>query len=136
MLTEVRLGQKDASGIDRFLINAGGVLEAEQGGMLFDHDTAKAGATNVAIRSPFGLIAIRGTRFFAGPSNGVFGVFVQRGSVMVVGAYQAVIGRPAWAPTLRANTELGTAPGALGRRPHQRGHGLGDVRTPNRTRPV
>jgi len=67
------------------------VLELEQGGMLVDHETAKAGPTNLAIRLPFGLIAVRGTRFFAGPSHGVFGVFVQRGSVMVVGANQAVI---------------------------------------------
>ncbi len=112
--TEVRLGQKARLRIDRFLINAGGVLELEQGGMLFDHDTAKAGATNVAIRSPFGLIAIRGTRFFAGPSNGVFGVFVQRGSVMVVGAYQAVIVEAGMGTNIaRANMEP-TAPAPWG----------------------
>ena len=43
------------------------------------------------MRSPFGLIAVRGTRFFAGPSNGVFGVFVERGRVLVVGVDTAVI---------------------------------------------
>ena len=31
----------------------------------------------VTIRSPYALLAVRGTTVFAGPSNGVFGVFVQ-----------------------------------------------------------
>jgi hypothetical protein len=67
--TEVRLGQQARLRIDRFLINAGGTLVLEQGGMLLDHDTAKAGAANIAVRSPFGLIAVRGTHFFAGPAT-------------------------------------------------------------------
>jgi ferric-dicitrate binding protein FerR (iron transport regulator) len=37
------------------------------------------------------LIAVRGTRFFAGPSNGVFGVFVERGSVTVAAAARQVL---------------------------------------------
>ena len=45
----------------------------------------------VAVRVPFGLVAVRGTRFFAGPSNGVFGVFVVRGLVMVVGVNTAMM---------------------------------------------
>jgi ferric-dicitrate binding protein FerR (iron transport regulator) len=47
----------------------------------------------VRIRSAFGLIAVRGTRFFAGPSNNVFGVFVERGSVAVSAAGRRVIVR-------------------------------------------
>ena len=42
------------------------------------------------LRSLFGLIAIRGTRVFAGPSNGVFGVFVARGAVDVTAAGKTV----------------------------------------------
>ena len=42
------------------------------------------------MRSLFGLIAIRGTRVFAGPSNGVFGVFVVHGSVDVTAAGKTV----------------------------------------------
>ncbi len=83
--TEVRLGAEARLRIDRFVVNAGGVLVLERGGLLYDHDPA-GGPSEVAIRGTFGLIAVRGTRFFAGPSNGVFGVFVARGSVMVVGA--------------------------------------------------
>ncbi len=57
--------------------------------MLYDHDS-NAGPSDVTVRGPFGLVAVRGTRFFAGPSNGVFGVFVERGAVTVVGVNTAV----------------------------------------------
>ena len=82
--TQVRLGPEARLRIDRFLVKAGGILELANGAMVFDHDPT-AGPTEMAVRSPFGLIAVRGTRFFAGPSNGVFGVFVARGVVLVVG---------------------------------------------------
>jgi hypothetical protein len=85
----VCLGPEARLRIDRFLIKAGGVLELVKGAMLFDHDPA-AGQTGSAIRTPFGLIAVRGTRFFAGPSNNLFGVFVYRGQVLVVGRNTSV----------------------------------------------
>jgi hypothetical protein len=88
--TQVKLGAEAQLRIDRFVMNAGGVLVLERGGMLYDHDT-NAGPSDVTVRGPFGLVAVRGTRFFAGPSNGVFGVFVERGAVMVVGVYTAVL---------------------------------------------
>lgn len=88
-VTTVRLGPEAQLRIDRFLMNAGGVLTLDKGAVLYDHD-AKDGPDNMAVRSPFGLIAVRGTRFFAGPSNGVFGVFVERGEVFVVGGSTGV----------------------------------------------
>ena len=88
--TEVKLGAEAQLRIDRFIVNAGGVLVLERGGMLYDHGP-NAGASDVTVRGPFGLVAVRGTRFFAGPSNGVFGVFVERGVVMVVGVNTAVV---------------------------------------------
>ena len=88
--TELRLGAESHLRIDRFLVNAGGLLVLERGALLYDHDTS-GGSADVAVRTPFGLLAVRGTRFFAGPSNGVFGVFVERGAVLVVGAYTAVL---------------------------------------------
>jgi hypothetical protein len=109
--TLVRLGADARLRIDRFLVNAGGVLELAHGPMLYDHDQA-AGPTDLAVRSPFGLIAVRGTRFFAGPSNGVFGVFVFRGAVTVVGAHTSV----------EVRAEFGTdlaAPGAEPINPHR-----------------
>jgi hypothetical protein len=105
--TEVKLGAETRLLIDRFLINAGGVLVLERGAMLHDHDGN--GSDDITVRSPFGLIAVRGTRFFAGPSNGEFGVFVERGAVTVVGVRTAVtlisglgttIARPGAEPSL------------------------------------
>jgi hypothetical protein len=88
--TNVKIGPEARLRIDRFLVNAGGMLVLENGGMLYDHDP-RGGPDETTVRSPFGLVAVRGTRFFAGPSNGVFGVFVERGAVTVVGVRSAVL---------------------------------------------
>jgi hypothetical protein len=87
--TLVRLGSDARLRIDRFVIDAGGVLDLVNGAMVFDRSETAPQVDN-AVRSPYGLIAVRGTRFFAGPSNGVFGVFVDRGEVTVIGASTAV----------------------------------------------
>jgi ferric-dicitrate binding protein FerR (iron transport regulator) len=83
--TMVRLGELAHLTIDRFVENAGGELTLASGPLLYDHQQG-AEPRPLKIRSSYGLIAVRGTRFFAGPSNGVFGVFVERGSVVVSGA--------------------------------------------------
>jgi len=87
--TKVQLGAETQLRIDRFVVNAGGILNLNHGAILYDHEPG-AGPDSLTVRSPFGLVAVRGTRFFAGPSNGVFGVFVERGAVMVVGVNTAV----------------------------------------------
>ena len=109
--TLVRLGAEARLRIDRFVINAGGVLELANGAMLFDHDPT-AGGTETAVRSPFGLIAVRGTRFFAGPSNGLFGVFVYRGKVLLVGRNTAELVLPEFGSDI-------AAPGAEPTPPHR-----------------
>ena len=105
--TTLRMGQLAHVTIDRFLMNAGGDITLQSGPILFDRP-AGAPTLPVQIHSAFGLIAVRGTRFFAGPSAGVFGVFVERGSVAVTGAGVQVvveagqgtnIARPGGAPT-------------------------------------
>jgi ferric-dicitrate binding protein FerR (iron transport regulator) len=78
--------------IDRYLVDAGGEFRLEAGAMLFDRPSGKP--SPVQVRSPFGLIAVRGTRFFAGPSAGVFGVFVERGTVAVSAAGREVVVLP------------------------------------------
>jgi hypothetical protein len=88
--TVVRLGEQSRLTLDRFLVNAGGEITLQSGPMLFDRP---AGGAPIQIRSPFGLIAVRGTRFFAGPSNARFGVFVERGSVAVSAAGSRVVVR-------------------------------------------
>jgi ferric-dicitrate binding protein FerR (iron transport regulator) len=86
--TTVRLGEQARLKIDRFLVDAGGEMSLRSGPLLFDGQPHRAG---LQIRSPFALIAVRGTRFFAGPSNDRFGVFVARGLVTVTSAGQQVI---------------------------------------------
>ena len=83
--TRIRLGPETQFRIDRFVVNAGGILVLDRGAMLYDHDP-KHGADAVSVRSPFGLVAVRGTRFFAGPTKGEFSVVVMRGEVTVTGA--------------------------------------------------
>jgi FecR protein len=87
--TRVRLGEQARIIIDRYLVDAGGEFRLEAGAMHFDRPPGKT--SPVRIRSPYGLIAVRGTRFFAGPSAGVFGVFVERGSVSVTAAGREVV---------------------------------------------
>ncbi len=88
--TDVRLGPEARLRIDRFIVNAGGTLVLERGAMLCDHDPNVPGY-DMNVRSPFGLMAVRGTRFWGGPSNGVFGVFVDRGTVAVTGRRKTVL---------------------------------------------
>ena len=85
--TTVKLGEQARLKIDRYLVDAGGEMTLSSGPMLFDGQPHRAG---VQVRSPFALIAVRGTRFFAGPSNNLFGVFVARGVVTVSAAGQQV----------------------------------------------
>jgi ferric-dicitrate binding protein FerR (iron transport regulator) len=107
--TTLRLGELARVRIDRFLANAGGVISLQAGAVFFDGPGEGARARpQLQIRSPYGTIAVRGTRFFAGPSNNVFGVFVESGSVVVSGAGRSVtvragegtdIARPGARPT-------------------------------------
>jgi hypothetical protein len=83
--TTLRLGQEARLTIDRFLVDAGGEITLQSGPILFDRP-ARGPRSRLSIQSPFALISVRGTRFFAGPSAGSFGVFVQRGSVVVSAA--------------------------------------------------
>jgi ferric-dicitrate binding protein FerR (iron transport regulator) len=86
--TTVRLGEQARLKIDRFVVDAGGEITLSSGPLLFDGPPHHAG---IQVRSPFALIAVRDTRFFAGPSNDRFGVFVERGTVAVTSAGQRVI---------------------------------------------
>jgi hypothetical protein len=91
--TFVKLGALAKFRIDKFVVDAGGTFDLEQGPLVIDrNDNAKS--ESLQVRSPFGLIAVRGTMFFAGPSDGVFGVFVGRGIVAITGGGQTVIVRP------------------------------------------
>lgn len=78
--TRVHMGPSVKLRIDRYLADKAGELRFENGPVLVDRPDNQP-HMDLKLRSPFGLVALRGTRVFAGPSNGVFGVFVQRGAV-------------------------------------------------------
>jgi len=88
--TTIKLGEKAQLVIDQFLSTTGGEISLQSGPMLFDRPSGSRPAP-VKIRSSYGLIAVRGTKFFAGPSNGVFGVFVDHGTVAVSGGGSEVV---------------------------------------------
>jgi len=88
--TTLQLGEQARLTLDRLLVNAGGEITLQTGPILFSRPPGSAPA-RMQIQTPYGLIAVRGTRFFAGPSAGVFGVFVERGSVLVSAASRNVI---------------------------------------------
>lgn len=82
--TRILMGPQTSLTIDSFTAEAGGELVLGDGAMLFDREET-APKTPVTLTTAFGLIAVRGTRFFAGPSKGKFGVFVERGEVRLSG---------------------------------------------------
>src|SRR4051812_40693547 len=65
--TRLHVGERARLTIDRFLASAGGDITLQSGPILFDRPSNQSAAP-MQIRSSFGLIAVRGTRFFAGPS--------------------------------------------------------------------
>lgn len=88
--TTLQLGAETKVKIDNFIVDAGGELTlGGNGAMLLD---APSGGfpKGLVVESPFALIAVRGTRVFAGKIDGVFGVFVDRGSVNVTAGGRTV----------------------------------------------
>lgn len=88
--TTIRLGPRARLKIDRFIMNAGGTLTLQSGAMTFNRPPSET-PQPMAIRGAFGMIAVRGTYFFAGPSRGASGVLVLRGSVSVASGGETVI---------------------------------------------
>jgi hypothetical protein len=87
--TRLRLGAVARLKIDRYVANAGGEFSLLEGGLLYDRPRRRSSAESL-LHTLFGLIAIRGTRLFAGPSNDVFGIFVARGAADVTAAGKTV----------------------------------------------
>ncbi len=86
--TTVDLGANARLTIDRYVADAGGRLTLGDGAMLFDRPE-ELPKIDLEVRTGYAMIGVRGTMFFAGPSRGVFGVYVERGSVVVSAAGQS-----------------------------------------------
>nr|WP_275788152.1 FecR family protein [Rhizobium gei] len=82
--TRLLLGSKTELLIDSFIASQGGTMELGTGQMVFDRPEGLP-RIDLALRTTFGMIGVRGTKFFAGPNRGVFAVFVEHGQVSVEG---------------------------------------------------
>jgi ferric-dicitrate binding protein FerR (iron transport regulator) len=80
--TRVNLGERTRLKIEKSVVEEGGQLLLERGALLFDGPPGDS-AEEPLTRTPFAIIAARGTRYFVGPSNDVIGVFCESGSVSV-----------------------------------------------------
>ncbi|WP_104662708.1 FecR family protein [Ensifer adhaerens] len=80
--TRVLLGAETDLLVDSFIAGQGGTLELGTGRMVFDRPEGLP-KVDVAVRTAFGMIGVRGTKFFCGPSRAAFAVFVEHGSVSV-----------------------------------------------------
>lgn len=88
--TTLTLGADTSIKIDRYIRDAGGEINLGQGTIVFERK-GKPAATELTVRSPYGLIAVRGTRFYAGKmADGRFGVLVGTGRVVVSGGSTSV----------------------------------------------
>ncbi|NJM29360.1 MAG: FecR domain-containing protein [Rhizobiales bacterium] len=88
--TTLRLGGSTKVTLDNFIANSGGVLTLGQGAIVFE-GAANAFPKGVRIKSPYALIAVRGTKFYAGRLGPAFSVFVESGSVRVRGGGKSVV---------------------------------------------
>jgi ferric-dicitrate binding protein FerR (iron transport regulator) len=109
--TTIKLGGASRLKIDRYLADVGGEFDMQAGHMMFERG-GKPASQGITFRSAYGLMAVRGTRFFAGPSRGVFGVLVGRGLVEVTAGKRSVLVQPQQGVDIKAPGEPPTAPAA------------------------
>lgn len=107
--TKLQLGERTRLKIDKAIVEQGGEIVLERGAIMFDRaDSDKGGS--LVVRTPFSVIATRGTAFFVGPSNGVIGVMVRRGTVAVRTKGGTVSLRPGEGTDLTSATAAPTPP--------------------------
>ena len=80
--TKIIMGEQTEVLLDSFLAEQGGTLELVSGEMVFDRPEGKP-KIDLTIRTTFGQIGVRGTKFFTGRSQGNLAVFVEHGLVEV-----------------------------------------------------
>lgn len=79
--TRIRLGANANLKIDRFIAGRDTTITLERGPLVIER--WKGAEPKFEVKTPYALLAARGTEFFAGPSKGLFGVFVKSGIVEV-----------------------------------------------------
>jgi ferric-dicitrate binding protein FerR (iron transport regulator) len=112
--TTLNLGADTSIKIDRYIKDAGGEINLGQGTVVFER-RGKPASTDLTVRSPYGLIAVRGTRFYAGRmADGRFGVLVGKGRVTVTGGGTTVALRAGQGTFIAAPGDKPTPPKAWG----------------------
>ncbi|MGA0540654.1 hypothetical protein [Neotabrizicola sp. VNH66] len=109
--TKLNLGPATEVVLTSWLADVGGEITlsgASGGALVFDRDDSLP-PVDLVFETGFGEIGVRGTRFFAGPSRGVWAVFCQRGQVAVTGAGVTRVLNPGDGVELAA----GAAPGEV-----------------------
>jgi len=91
--TTIKLGAAARLRIDRYLAETGGEFELVGGHIQFERH-GKPAADGITFRSAYGLMAVRGTRFYAGPNRGQFAVLVGEGLLEVTAGGLAVLVHP------------------------------------------
>lgn len=87
--TTLKLGARTKVRIDSFIVNSGGELTFNSGALLLEAPS-QSFEKGLTIDSRFALIAVRGTKFFAGQLGEAFSVFVDEGAVDVTAAGKTV----------------------------------------------
>jgi len=80
--TKIVMGENTEVLLDSFLAEQGGTIELVSGDMVFDRPEGMP-KIDLTLRTTFGQIGVRGTKFFTGKSRGNFAVFVEHGLVEV-----------------------------------------------------
>jgi ferric-dicitrate binding protein FerR (iron transport regulator) len=78
--TRLRLGERANATIDRFEGDTGEIT-LKDGAAHFERSPRSRSPFRIV--TPHGVVMVRGTRFFVGPSGKMYGVFVERGRVTV-----------------------------------------------------
>jgi hypothetical protein len=87
--TIIKLGERTRLQIDKYLAETGGVLDLVSGSIQFEHRGPQL-RQGLDLRSVYGLIAVRGTRFYAAPTEKGFSVLVGSGLLEVTAGGRTV----------------------------------------------
>jgi hypothetical protein len=98
--TEIKLGAKATLKIDRFVAGVAAKLRMGQGAFLVDHGPGSE--PDFDVETPYGLIAARGTKFWGGITDGVYGVYVIEGMVELISGDKKVLCHPGMGTNLKA----------------------------------
>jgi hypothetical protein len=107
--TTIKLGAQARLKVEQYLADAGGVFDMQAGHLMFERK-GKQATDGITFRSAYGLIAVRGTRFYAGPNRGAFAVLVGEGRVEVTSGGRTVQVRPQEGIDIKGQNQAPTTP--------------------------